>query len=429
VLVQNDNIISHGRYADKITPKRAMTKQLPANKKGLGGIHNNGVLFSDLDALGITSGTINIPINHFMYLDNRSGAIKHSYGGKDYYFSQSYIDSIDKALKESASRNIVIAAIILIPPAANSVDSKIGALLQHPDFTIGSYSMPNMTTPESLNCYAAALDFLADRYSRTDNAYGRIHHYIMHNEVDASGWTEMGANRGKNVYLDAYYKSMRLCYLIARQYDEYSEVMGSFTHSWAEAVDNQRTTLELLTDLLKYSAKEGDFKWGVAHHPYPQDLNEPKTWNDGKATFTMTSPLVTFKNLEVLDKWIKMSENKYLGTEKRTLWLSENGTNSRTYSEQDLREQAAGFAYAWKKIKQLDGIDGIQWHNWMDNRAEGGLRIGLRRFSDDSEAPAGCKPVWYLYQAAGTSNEDALFDPYKATIGITSWDEIMHSIY
>jgi len=30
---------------------------------------------------------------------------------------------------------------------------------------------------------------------------------------------------------------------------------------------------------------------------------------------------------------------------KRTLWLSENSTNSKTYSDQDLAAKAAGFAY------------------------------------------------------------------------------------
>ena len=52
-------------------------------------------------------------------------------------------------------------------------------------------------------------------------------------------------------------------------------------------------------------------------------------------------------------------------------------------------EQAAGFAYAWKKMKHLDGIDAFQWHNWMDGRGEFGLRIGLRKYPDDENDPAG----------------------------------------
>src|SRR5690625_7173595 len=117
----------------------------------------------------------------------------------------------------------------------------------------------------------------------------------------------------------------------------------------------------------------------------------------------------------------------YKGREKRTLFLSENGTNSRTYEVKDLTDQAAGFAYAWKKLKNLDGIDAIQWHNWIDNRHEFGLRIGLRKFPDDEEDPGGPKPVWYAYQAAGTGREDEVFEPYKEVIGIDDWTEIMMS--
>jgi len=167
----------------------------------------------------------------------------------------------------------------------------------------------------------------------------------------------------------------------------------------------------------------------LACHPYPQDLNEPKTWLDNLATFNMSTPLITFKNLEVLDKWIKMPENKFLGTEKRTLWLSENGTNSRTYSQQDLSEQAAGLAYTWKKFKHLDGIDAFQWHNWIDNAGEFGLRIGLRRFPNDKDDPGGRKPVWFVFQAADTPDEDIVFDRYKSIIGINDWSEVLHVVY
>ena len=251
----------------------------------------------------------------------------------------------------------------------------------------------------------------------------------MHNEVDAGlSWTNMG-DKPMVVYTDTYIKSMRLCYNIARKYDASSEVFGSFTHSWAQAVGSKYyATKDMLKTIQDYCNAEGDFQWAVAYHPYPENLFEPKTWNDANATFSMSSALVTFKNLEVLDTWIKKPENKYKGTIKRTLWLSENGTNSKTYGDQDLKEQAAGFAYTWEKMKSLDGIDAFQWHNWIDNRAEDGLRIGLRRFPDDTTDPGGQKPVWYVYQAADTDQESSVFDPYKSIIGISNWSEVMHIV-
>lgn len=425
-----DEVVSHARYADEISASRNLPAQKPTGRKGLGGYGASRGFQTDLDDLQISSATVNVAFTDFMYLNSRANAIEHTYGGKTYYFDQAKVAALDKTFQTAFSKNIVVAAIILVQKASQCADPEIGKLLQHPDYTSeGIYTMPNMTNAASFNCYAAALDFLANRYCRADNSYGRIHHWIMHNEVDAGlTWTNMG-NTPMLVYLDTYYKSMRLCYNLARKYDANSEVFASFTHSWTSAVESKYySTKDMLSALQDYCKAEGDFQWALAYHPYPENLFEPKTWNDVRAVFSMNTPLITFKNLEVLDAWIKKPENRYKNTQKRTVWLSENGTNSKSYSDQDLKEQAAGFAYTWKKLKTLDGIDAFQWHNWIDNRMEDGLRIGLRRFPDDSADPGGRKPVWFVYQAADTDQEDRIFDPYKSVIGINNWNEIIHSV-
>ncbi len=425
-------IRSHARHPDQIQATQAMQRQELAGRKGLGGYDDQRGFIEDLDDLSITSATVNITVTSLMYLDERPNTYVHEYGGKKYYVDKGRVANLDKTLQTTASKNIVVSAVILVQKASETADPKIGELLQHPQFSGGDafFTMPRLDQPESVNVYAAMLDFLASRYSRPDNLYGRIHKWIMHNEVDVGTvWTNMGQGRPLRVFLDAYYKSMRMCYTIARNYDAHAEVLASFTHSWAEpAAGGDYAALEMMEGLLAYSRAEGDFQWGLAAHPYPEDLNEPKTWNDRRATFSMNTPLVTFKNLEVLDAWIKKPEHKYQQTLKRTLWLSENGTNSRSYGTQDLMEQAAGFAYAWKQIKYLDGIDAIDWHNWIDNRHEFGLHIGLRRFPDDETEPGGRKPVWYAFQAAGTDKEDEVFEPYKAIIGINSWDEVLKGV-
>ena len=415
-----DKLVSHARYATEIASTQQLPAAKPASKKGLGGYHLGGPE-SDLDDLGITSITMNVSFVGMMSLSPSGNSIAHEYGGKTYYFDKGSVENYDKTLQAAQKRNIVVAAILLVAPSS----SEVGKLLLHPDYTSrGIYTMPNMTNPESVNCYAAALDFLASRYCQTGSPYGRIHHWIMHNEVDAGlDWTNMGV-KPITIYTDTYLKSMRMCYNIARQYDPNTEVFASFTHSWTEAASDSYASRDMLDLLRKFGTAEGDFQWAVAYHPYPQDLNDAKTWNDNKASFNMNTKLVTFKNLEVLSAWAQKSENKYKKTIKRSVWLSENGTNSRTYADMYLKEQAAGFAYAWKKLKKLDGIDAMQWHNWIDHPEEYGLRIGLRKFPNDPDDPMGRKLVWYAYQAAGTSTEDAVFEPYKAVIGIDNWNII-----
>ena len=132
------------------------------------------------------------------------------------------------------------------------------------------------------------------------------------------------------------------------------------------------------------------------------------------------------KNLEVLDKWVKTDANKYRGQIMRKVWLSEAGVGSGTtteYNDSDLSDQAAGTAYSWRKINALEGIEGIQWHNWFDSKDEG-AQLGLRKY-DDATYNGEAKPAWYTYQAAGTDNEDTYFEEqgYAATVG-EEWDNI-----
>ena len=419
-------LISHGHHPNKIVSIHNLPAPKLTGRKGIGGFSAGRGHTTDLDDLNITSATVNLLLGTHMYCQPGPNRIEHNYNGTKYYFDINFINGLDQTLLETAKRNIVVAAILLIGKADHHPDKTIGSLLQHPDMDpTGIFSMPNMTNPNSVDCYAAALDFFADRYSRPDQRFGRIHHWIMHNEVDAGWtWTNMGPKTDL-VFMDTYIKSMRICYAIARKYNPHSEVFISLTHYWAwTSHPKYYPSKDLMDILLKFTRTEGDFQWAVAHHPYPESLFEPKTWLDKKAQFNIDSPLITFKNLKVLDQWIKSPEMLYLGTTKRSLWLSENGTNSKSYAKKDLDEQAAGFAYTWKSMKNLDGIDGFQWHNWIDNRGEGGLRIGLRKFPDQTDDPAGRKPAWFLFQAADTPQEDTAFAPYLQTIGIKNWSEI-----
>lgn len=418
-----DEIVSHARYAnvDKIHVKQSVEAIPLKSKKGLGGLINHGFLASDLDDLGIASATINIPISHFMHLSRQEGDIPHTYGGRTYYFNEGYMkSSFDAVLEQTSKRGISVAGILLVPPTGDA-----GTLLKHPDFNgIAPYTMPNMTTIESTNCYAAALDFLAERYS---NPNMRIAHWIIHNEVDGgSHWTNMG-DKPIATFMDTYLRSMRMCYNIAHQYDQHSEVFISFSHGWNIAAGGGWYKVRDMLDFMnQFSESEGDFYWSLACHSYPAQLGNPCTWDDEQATYSMDTEYVTLKNLEVLDKWVKTSRNQYKGTIRRSVWLSEAGTCSPSYEDDDLQDQAAGFAYGWKKINNLDGINGIQWHSWFDHLGDGAC-LGLRKYADEPYNGE-IKPVWTTYQKADTDEEDDYFKQYLSRIGIDSWEGIIHNI-
>lgn len=401
---------SHARYADEVAPKASPAALPLRNKKGFGA-GDIDLYFSDCKEMNVGSITMNVVLNNYITGEG-SG---YSYGGKEYSLGP-VKDYVDYVTQKASEIGLVVSAIILC---------QTNSIFKDPENKGGNYTMPNLTTAKAFNLYAAALEHMASTHCTPGN---RISHWIMHNEVDfANEWTNMG-DQPMMRYLDRYIKSMRICYNIARQYDQNASVLGSYTHCWAKA-DGNYAPKKMLEATVAYSEAEGDFRWGVAYHPYPQDLTKPSFWvNDTQATYSMTTRYITFKNLEVIDAWIKQKENFYKGKTKRVLFLSEQGTNSPSYSESDLALQAAGGAWAWKKVSKLDGIDAIQWHNWADNKAEGGLRIGLRTFAEGSVSNLTPKPVWYVWKAAGTAEEDSVFDQYKTTLGISDWDSILNTV-
>lgn len=401
---------SHARYADDVVPKKSPEAVPLRNKKGFGA-GDTDLYFSDCKEMNVGSITMNVVLNNYITGEG-SG---YSYGGKEYSLGP-VKDYVDYVTQKASETGLVVSAIILC---------QTNSIFKDPENKGGNYTMPNLTTAKAFNLYAAALEHMASTHCTQGN---RISHWIMHNEVDfANEWTNMG-DQPMMRYLDRYIKSMRICYNIARQYDQNASVLGSYTHCWAKA-DGSFAPKMMLEKTVEYSSAEGDFRWGVAYHPYPQNLTKPSFWiDDTQATYSLNSKYVTFKNLEVIDAWIRQKENFYKGKTKRVLFLSEQGTNSPSYSESNLALQAAGGAWAWKKVSKLDGIDAIQWHNWADNKAEGGLRIGLRTFAEGSVSNLTPKPVWYVWKAAGTAEEDSVFDQYKTTLGISDWDSILNTV-
>ena len=401
---------SHARYADDVVPKKSPEAVPLRNKKGFGA-GDTDLYFSDCKEMNVGSITMNVVLNDYI----KGEGSGYSYGGQNYSLG-AFKDYVDRVTRRAGEMDLVVSAIILC---------QTNSIFKDPENKGGNYTMPNLTTAKAFNLYAAALEHMASTHCTPGN---RISHWIMHNEVDfANEWTNMG-DQPMMRYLDRYIKSMRICYNIARQYDQNASVLGSYTHCWTVA-DGNYAPKKMLEATVAYSEAEGDFRWGVAYHPYPQNLTKPSFWiDDTQATYSLNSKYVTFKNLEVIDAWIRQKENFYKGKTKRVLFLSEQGTNSPSYSESDLALQAAGGAWAWKKVSKLDGIDAIQWHNWADNKAEGGLRIGLRTFAEGSVSNLTPKPVWYVWKAAGTAEEDSVFDQYKTTLGISDWDSILDTV-
>ncbi len=419
--------VSHVHYPDNITPQYALPDEQPINRKGLGDFNaKDSEMVADIDSLGVGSVTVNIWLRGLLNSTAADTTFPFQYNGKTYHVNRSWADQLDKTMIAAADKKLIVSAIILVDQAFQFTDTIVGALMAHPDCDpAGVYCMPNVFDDKGMEYYGAALEFLVSRYSRPDKRYGRIHHWIAQNEVDAGWtWTNMG-EKDSRLYMDAYHVSMRMIHLTAKKYNAHARTLISLTHDWDWApVKRFYRPKQLVEILLNYSQLEGDFDWGIGYHPFPQSLFEPRTWLDERADFSFTTQMITFKNVEVIDAWVSQPHTFFRGKDIRLLYLSEQGPNSRDYSEQALLDQAASMAYVWKKMKPLKNVKVFHYQSWRDYRFDGGLRLGLRRYPDDEDKPLGRKPVWCVFRCMGTDEEDKCFEFAKPIIGIGNWSEV-----
>lgn len=449
-LVSDDNAIaSFARFVDGDAIDQSNASPLPDYSGDItkGGEYI-GDRLNDLDLLGLKAVMVHCNPSVVMWPSaadaNAVGdqVIVHRYLGKDYYFSKGYFESQDKIIMELQNRGIAVFGVFLVRPetpilpnADHNYSHELGMLFQHPDYadaggTMGHFCMVNLTEAKAVNYWAACVDFIAKRYS--DGSHGRIHRYVFHNEIDdPANWNNCGW-KPFHVYTDMYAKSIRLGYNIIKQYNPHVWVMAPLTQAWTKenltATRNEFASKKIMDELVLHSEKEGDFRWGVGYHAYPENFS-PTTWLDASATYSMNTKLLTLKNLEVLDKWLKMAGNRYKGSEIRCCWLTEQGASTPRYTVDELNNQAACAAYALNKVRRLSAIETLIWHAIADNDVEGTLNLGLHYGKFDTKhgsyAP---KPSWYVYQAFGTPNESAVLDPYKRLIGIDDWDDIIHPV-
>ena len=404
-----------------------------ASKKGLDGLTPASLSeFQDLLDLGITNMKINVLINGIY--SGRETGLTHEFNGKVYDINPNYVANLDARIKACTDAGINTSIVFLVP--IRTADPLLRERLIHPDAYLGNYSMANVATETGVEYYTALIDFMAQRYSRPDGEYGRLDQWIIHNEVDAhTDWTHAG-EKPVELYTQIYDRSMRLVHYTIRKYDPTAKVFASFTkhfNSKAGSSANFRSK-DVLDVLGRLSSKEGDYEWNIGWHSYPANLANASTWNDpaSQTRFDFNTPQITPRNLEMIDAYVRQKSLLYNGKKVRTVLLSENGFNSNPDNAGSSEElQAAAIAYFWKKVEdRLPAIENIQYHRWVDFPTEGGILFGL--WGNAAGTGSGNfgykKEGWYVWEAAGTVEQEQIFDPYKSIIGINDWSEVQYSV-
>ncbi|MDB6075119.1 MAG: hypothetical protein JWO89_2759 [Verrucomicrobiaceae bacterium] len=378
--------------------------------------------------LGIHHAGINVSLGGLMDPGKGPGNPRWTCEGEEFAFNAGYLRSLDAQVRPLSEAGVVVYAIILAYPTKDKMKD---AVLLHPKARAdGKYSIAafNTATPEGLRWYRAVMEFLADHWSGREAEHGNVWGWIIGNEVNSHWmWYNIGSASLEEVASE-HEKAVRIANEAVHRSLANARVYVSLDHHWRismsgisaqEAVPGR----DFLDAFARIARARGDFGWNLAHHPYPEDLGNPRVWADKSETFDDNTPKVTFKNLEVLCHHLAKPELLFEG-KPRHIILSEQGFHTPATPNGE-QVQAAAYAYAWEKCQRLP-IDAFIYHRHVDHSQEGGLHLGLWRNRPGSIAdPFEKKQIYGLFQKAGTPTWDEAAKGLLPVTGLKSWDEII----
>ncbi len=393
-----------------------------SSKKGLQVQMND-----DAIALGVRHAGLNVNLCDLVAPDTATpnDTIVHRHDGGVFRFHRHIVEQHDRRIRDLSDHGVLVYLILL---AYRHPDETVNRLLIHPGYDasapnrLGAF---NTVTADGRRWLAAICDFLAGRWSDPAAPHGRVVGYIVGNEVN-SHW--FWSNRGRGTlaeFVADYEPAVRIVHESVRRHADWPRVYLSLEHHWNiryEAADDDQAfaARPFLEAFARLARDRGDFDWHVAFHPYPENLFEPRFWNDRTATDGDDTPRITLRNLPVLTRFLAREEMRHRGRPRRVI-LSEQGFHTPDGPDGETL-QAAAYCLAHRLVRDQPDIDAFILHRHVDHAEEGGLRLGLwTRQPDSLSTPDRPKRIHECFRAADTPDEEAAFAFALPIVGLDSW--------
>ncbi len=407
-------------------PRRTTSLGSNANKKGITCLLD----VADGKALGFGQSNQNINIGGLVDWQIAEPKMSFDFEGRKIGLRAGAVAQLDRELQALHAAGMRVTGILLnyVQTTTPRTSPLVHPLTDPKTITAGPAAF-NTATAEGVFYYRAIVHWLVERYTREDAKFGHIAGLVIGNEVQSHwSWYYLGAVEPE-VLLREYTAALRIADLATRSVHADFPIYVSLEHHWTLPASEDRTHgftgVEVLEGVNERAKREGDFPWNLAHHPYPENLGQPRFWNDKSAPLRFDAPRITFHNLEVLPAFMRQPRFLFEGKPRR-IALTEQGFHCPPGADGELA-QAAAFALAWKKVQALPEIESFLYHRHVDHPHEGGLKCGLREH-DGSPNILGvgrARKIREVVHKAGTPEEDAAFAFALPIVGRKDWSDIV----
>lgn len=367
----------------------------------------------------------------------------HVFNGEEYYFDKEIIAENDRMMAPLAAKGIpcLIRFINRVKYRLRKADRVLFDMIKHPDYEDDfegvEMSAINLRTETGFRYYCACIDFLFSRYCDPANGFGWNLMMDVGNEINSARiWNNAGPMCCED-YIEEYTEALRLAWQLSHKYYAHYRVNVSLEQYFADSfIQDGRyyyPARDCLENILKYCRRDGDFDWGVAAHPYPENLNYPDFYNDRGVSFDFDTRKITLKNMEVWPALLSSSAFLYRGQPRHVIF-DEQGFNTRADAPYTEEQGAYAFVLAWLKMRKQPAIDLLLIHRYIDIpfNEEYGLNLGLRRcygYADEEHLitiPGPHKMICRAIAAMDSPEEDAWVRAARAYIGPDLFDDVLN---
>lgn len=465
-LVQKGKVVAGPFYASEIASLRTKAPFEVNTKKGLA--LEDGSTITVAKEMGCSNTVINMDLCDFIIakedadgnpvdLSKRTDIIEFESNGETFYFDADTVAAQDALIVPYSKAGMNVTLIVIA--WAKTCDKSYPQSLQYLEkASMNRQTMGfNTSNERGMKYFIAAMEFLAERYSKSANS-GLVNKFVISNEIDYTyDWNLIMPLQDENgnyqradfdVFMEEYARAFRLANLAVKKYNSENKVMVSLTHNWAincyesykytSAIRyNSYAPKDILDWLCKVEGARGNYDWGIAQHPYAigttssnPTLNDAQGYASAKPITNdfNTSPWVTVSNLELLQQYLEQGYARCNG-ELRTVSLTE-ATVCHAYSssmtqeqyQQVMNEQAASIAQMYYRAAHLSCIGEVVYFQLHDRPT---LRLGLR------EEDGTNKPAYNVWKYVDTNKTFNFTNRYLKNIesGITSYKDVMSVKY